>query len=447
MKFINLLKKELSELINAQMIFSLIFSLAIFMIMGNVMQSVTKEMADEAVNPKINICDLDDTDYTKTMIESFKEKGSNVTVVSVTNDDYAAALKDSDIKSYVVIPKGFTEELENGKKPSVISVKKIKSASTFSSLTTGGTDGTTSLINSYISFELADQQGVSEENLKIIEAPLSVEDHTVVGDRSAKIASSTILGKISTQNMLLPVIVLVLLMLTSQSLIASISNEKIDKTLETLLSTPVTRGSVITAKMLAAAIVALINAGVMMFGFSTYTKGMTSAVTSDLGITEAVTKTLSADEAFRQLGLNLSAIDYAMVGVQLFLTIMICLAISIILGALVNDSKSAQTMLLPIMMMVMIPWLISVFTDVNSLPLAAKLIVYAIPFTHTFTAIPNLMFGNITEFWLGLGYQFVIFLIVMFFALKLFKSDKILTISLNFGQKSRFKKSRKTTED
>ncbi|WP_295066527.1 ABC transporter permease [Ruminococcus sp.] len=446
MKFINLLKKELSELINAQMIFSLIFSLAIFMIMGNVMQSVTQEIAEDAVNPKINICDLDDTDYTKSMIESFKEKGSNVTIVSVTNDDYAAALKGSDIKSFVVIPKGFTDELKNGKKPSVISVNKIKSASTFSSFT-GGTDGTTSLINSYISYELADQQGVSEENLKIIEAPLSVEDHTVVADKSAKVSSSTILGKISTQNMILPIIVLVLLMLTSQSLIASISNEKIDKTLETLLSTPVTRGSVITAKMLAAAIVALINAGVMMFGFSTYTKGMTSAVTSDLGITQAVTKTLSADEAFRQLGLNLSAMDYAMVGVQLFLTIMICLAISIILGALVNDSKSAQTMLLPIMMMVMIPWLISVFTDVNALPLAAKLIVYAIPFTHTFTSIPNLMFGNTTEFWLGLGYQFVIFLIVMFFALKLFKSDKILTISLNFGQKSRFKKSRKTTED
>lgn len=446
MKFINLLKKELSELINAQMIFSLIFSLAIFMIMGNVMQSVTQEIAEDAVNPKINICDLDDTNYTKSMIESFKEKGSNVTIVSVTNDDYAAALKGSDIKSFVVIPKGFTDELKNGKKPSVISVNKIKSASTFSSFT-GGTDGTTSLINSYISYELADQQGVSEENLKIIEAPLSVEDHTVVADKSAKVSSSTILGKISTQNMILPIIVLVLLMLTSQSLIASISNEKIDKTLETLLSTPVTRGSVITAKMLAAAIVALINAGVMMFGFSTYTKGMTSAVTSDLGITQAVTKTLSADEAFRQLGLNLSAMDYAMVGVQLFLTIMICLAISIILGALVNDSKSAQTMLLPIMMMVMIPWLISVFTDVNALPLAAKLIVYAIPFTHTFTSIPNLMFGNTTEFWLGLGYQFVIFLIVMFFALKLFKSDKILTISLNFGQKSRFKKSRKTTED
>ena len=247
--------------------------------------------------------------------------------------------------------------------------------------------------------------------------------------------------------MILPIIIMVLILMTSQSLIASISNEKIDKTLETLLSAPVSRGSVITAKMLAAAIVALINAGVMMFGFSAYSKGMTGAITSDLGVSDEVGKVLSAGDAMKQLGLNLGVTDYLIVGVQLFITIMICLAISIILGALVNDSKSAQTMLLPIMMMVMIPWFVTMFTDVNSLPTVPKLIVYAIPFTHTFTAIPNLMFGNTTELWIGLVYQIIVFAVVMFFALKLFKSDKILTMSLNFGQKSRFKKNGKTIED
>ena len=250
---------------------------------------------------------------------------------------------------------------------------------------------------------------------------------------------------------------MVLIMLTSQSLIASISNEKIDKTLETLLSTPVSRGSVITAKMLAAAIVALINAGVMMIGFTSYTSGMMSSMTSDIASSmpkdaadsakDALSSVLPSGDALGQLGLQLGAADYLLIGVQLFITIMICLALSIILGALVNDSKSAQTMLLPIMMMVMIPWMITMFTDVNSLPTAAKYVIYAIPFTHTFTAMPNLMFGNNTEFWLGLGYQIIVFAVVMFFALKLFKSDKILTISLNLGQKSKFKKSRKTTED
>ncbi len=457
MKFINLLKKELSELINTQLLISLAFVLGIFIIMGSVMKSATSEIVSDTQNPQINLCDMDDTEFTREMIASFKAKGTKIKSISVSGEDYASAFSsDSKLKSFIIIPHGFTDEINSGKKPEVLSVGKIKSVSAFSSLT-GGTEGTVSLINGYVSLKLAEQQGVSNDDLGIIEAPIKVTEHTVVADKSAEISGSSIMGKLIVQNMVLPIIVLVLIMMTSQSLIASISNEKIDKTLETLLSTPVSRGSVITAKMLAAAITALINAGVMMIGFTFYTKEMFGSVTTNVtsslpagaadSAKEAVSSIVSSGEAMSKLGLTLSTGEYLLVGVQLFLTIMICLAMSIILGALVNDSKSAQNMLLPIVMMVMIPWLVTLFTDINSLPLAAKVVMWAIPFTHTFTAMPNLMFGNYTAFWGGFAYQIAFFAVVMFFALKLFKSDKILTISLNFGQKSKFRKSGKTNED
>ncbi len=444
MKFINLLKKELSELINAQMILSLAFTLIVFLVMGNVMQSVTEELNDDIKNPKINICDMDETEFTKDMLDSFRSDKVDLNMISVSGDDYAAAFKNDDFKSFIIIPKGFTDTVSEGKKPEIISVSKVKSASAFSNIT-GGTETTESLINVFVSKIIAEQQGVSNDELLIIEAPLTITPHTVIADKSAPVSGNSIIQKIVTQNIILPIIVFMLLLLTSQSLISSISNEKIDKTLETLLSAPVSRGSIITAKMLAAAIVALLNAAVMMIGFSAYSKGMTGAIASDMGASAAAS--LSTGDAFRQLGINLGIADYALIGIQLFLTIMICLAISIILGALVNDTKSSQTMLMPILILVMIPWLVSMFADINSLPAAPKLIVYAIPFTHTFSAMQNLMFGNMTEFWIGLAYQAVVFTVVMFFALKLFKSDKILTISLNFGQKSRFRKTTKTNED
>ena len=47
MKFINLLKKELAELINVQMILSLVVTMGIFMVLGGVMKS----SIDEAVTP------------------------------------------------------------------------------------------------------------------------------------------------------------------------------------------------------------------------------------------------------------------------------------------------------------------------------------------------------------------------------------------------------------
>ena len=457
MKFINLLKKELSELINKQMIFSLIFTVAIFFIMGNVMESATSEIVEEAKSNKLSICNMDDSAVTEEMIESFKESGSKVNLVTVEGNNYASAFKkQKKLKGFVVIPKGFGEAVEKGEKPEVYSVSKVQGAAAFSNMTSGP-ENTLSAVTLFVSQKLADQKGVSKEQLKTIEDPLTVTEHTVVADKSAQVSMGSIVTKLMMQNMILPIIVVLLIMMTSQSLISSISNEKIDKTLETLLSTPVSRGSVITAKMLAAAIVALLNAGVMMAGFTSYTAGMMGSMASDIATTipqdaaesakGALSGIMSSGDALKQLGLQLGAADYLLIGIQLFVTIMICLALSIILGALVNDSKSAQTMLLPIVMMVMIPWMITMFTDVSSLPTVAKYVIYAIPFTHTFTAMPNLMFGNNTEFWLGLGYQIIVFAVVMFFALKLFKSDKILTISLNLGQKSKFKKSRKTTED
>ena len=150
MKFINLLKKELSELINKQMLISLVFVLSIFLIMGNVMQSATNEIVNDAKNPKINVCNMDNSDITKEMLEYFNSNGSKVNFVAADENDLSAPFKNQKkLKSYVVIPKGFGETVENGKKPEILSVNKVQSISTFSGMT-GGTEGTISLINGFV---------------------------------------------------------------------------------------------------------------------------------------------------------------------------------------------------------------------------------------------------------------------------------------------------------
>ena len=152
---------------------------------------------------------------------------------------------------------------------------------------------------------------------------------------------------------------------------------------------------------------------------------------------------LTVNDIMKDLGLKIGVSGYVLVGLQMFMTILVCLAVSLILGALVNDAKSAQTVLMPIMVCAMIPYLVSMIYDINLLSPAVRTLLYAIPFTHTFTAMNNIMFGNMTLYWGGLAYQVVLFIICMFFALRIFTSDKIFTISLNFGQKRKLKKTNK----
>lgn len=444
MKFINLLKKELSELINVQMIATLGIMLLVFMIMGNLMTTAINDVVDDVSHPTINISDCDNTDVSKQLVETLKKADADVNEIKLDSDDYADVLNKNDIKSLVIIPEGFTKSIDEGKKPELVSVSKMTSAATMANISNSNS-GATTLISECVKNIIASRNGISQDDLETLNSPVELTENTVVDKSWAPISVSTITAKVSVQNFALPIALFILLLMTSQSLISSVSSEKIDKTLETLLSAPVSRMSVISAKMLAAAIVALINACIMMIGFTVFVKDGITNMEAD--VTETAKQMLSTGDAFQRLGLNLSAVDYLLIGLQFFFTIMICLSISIILGSLANDAKASQTVVLPIMLMVMVPYAISLLADINSLPTAVRMLVYAIPFTHTFAAMGNLMFGNTGIFFLGLLYQIIVFAICMFFALRLFKSDKILTMSLNFGQRSKFKKSKSPSEE
>lgn len=445
MKFINLLKKELSELVNFQMLIGLVATVAIFMILGGVMKTTVDEAVDKSENVTINICDRDNTEFTENIIKALDEldddPDSNVTaklnIIECEGDDYSAILEDNDISGLVIIPEGFTETLDKKEPPEIISVSRMTSAATMSNMDMGN-DAAIELIEACISSTIADDAGMDADQYKLMEKPVILTENTVVDDKEARISPANIMSKIMMQNMLLPIIVFVLIMMTSQMLMTSISNEKIDKTLETLLSAPVSRLSVIGAKMLAAAVVALINAAVYMFAFSVFVSGATDEVTETVSL--AAGSSITVDQALDQLGLNLVLSDYLLIGLQLFCTIMICLSVSIILGALIDDAKNVQNMLMPIMMCAMVPYMISILADINELPMVLRILVYAIPFTHTFTAVPNLMFGNNMLFIIGLIYQIIVFIVCIFFSLRLFMSDKLLTVSLNMGQKSKYKK-------
>lgn len=445
MKFINLLKKELAELVNFQMCIGLVATVAIFMILGGVMKTTINEAVDESKNVTINICDRDNTEFTESIIDAMKnvnkdpdsKVSAEINIIECEGDNYADILADNDISNLVIIPEGFTETLDKKEQPELISVSRMTSAATTANMDVGN-DSAISLIEQCISSTIAIDTGMDESQYKLMERPVILTENTVVDNKEARIAPGNIMSKIMMQNMLLPIIVFVLIMLTSQMLMTSISNEKIDKTLETLLSAPISRLSVIGAKMLAAAVVALLNAVVYMFAFSVFVSGATDEVSETVAQTAGTS--ITVDQAMEQLGLNLGLTDYLLVGVQLFCTIMICLSVSIILGALIDDAKNVQSMLMPIMMCAMVPYMISILADINSLPMVFRIIVYAIPFTHTFTAVPNLMFGNNMLFLAGLAYQIIVFLICVFFALRLFMSDKLLTVSLNIGQKSKYKK-------
>ncbi len=350
MKFFNLLKKELKELITVQVIAEMLIIVVIFTLMGQVFSGV---MQDAFTASEITICDQDNTDYTKDMFQKIVDDGHVVNYVTLESDDYSAEMERLGLENLLVIPKGFTESIENGEFAGVNSITVMKSMAMMDM--DAEIDEAVSLIEETVKQSLFENKyNMDESQVELLNNPITVNEITIANGKSANISASMIRAFTSAQGFIVPLVIFVLVLFAAQMIISAISTEKIDKTLETLLSAPVSRMSVLAAKMLAATIVAIINAvvymlamggmmGTMMGGMVT---GATNGAQTDMsGLSEAV----GSAGAMLELGLVMGPSGYVLLGLQMFLTIMIALATALMLGVLAKDQKSVQTLLLPIM--------------------------------------------------------------------------------------------------
>ena len=398
------------------MVFVLIFA-------GKAMSKAVDDVKKDATT--ITICDQDETEFTKAMIKAIEDdKDTEVRKVDIDSEDYTGVLNSTDHKSIVIIPKGFTEQVMKHETATIKYAQRITSTATFSNANTGSQKAL-GVLQSGIKSTIYSQSQLDKDTVKQLEDPIKLEEYTVVSDKQDKVESAKLTSIISSQSMFIPIVMFLLIMYSSQMIMNAISTEKLDKTLETLLSSPVSRLSVITAKMLSAAIVAALQAAVYMFGMSRMMSGITGDISSDK----------NTEEVLKSLGLSMSVGDYILVGLQMFMTILIVLSISIILGALAKDAKSAQTLQLPIMLLAMVPYFVTMFIDVNSASPVIKYVTYAIPFTHAFVANQNVTFGHYDVYTFGLIYQFIVLCIFLFLALRIFMSDKIFTLTLGGGKK------------
>ena len=431
MKFMILFKKELKEMLTLTTLMTMIFTVVAMVMAGSAMSGAVEE-AQEA-SGEITICNLDDTEFTKAVL-SFLEnpaggEKNDVKYVDVKGDDYAAELDRLDIKNVVIIPEGFSKSIENNEQATLLYITKMNSLSTMSNVSTGSSNAV-SLINAAVKSAFYSSKvnsgALLDKEVTMLEAPVTVEETTIVGDKSEKVSAALVVGATQMSNMFLPIMVFVLVIYSSQMILNAVANEKLDKTLETLLSAPVSRLSVLSAKMLAAGVVAGLNAIVYMFGMNKMTSSLSNMTSESVD---------NLDEILKNLGLTMSVGDYVLVGIQMFLTILITLSVSLVLGVLVKDSKSAQSYIMPISLLAMIPYMLSMFVDISTLSPALKYVVYAIPFTHTFMATQNVMLGKMSLFWGGFAYQAVLLVVCMGFAVKVFTSDRIFTMTLSFGKK------------
>ncbi len=422
MKFISLLKKELREMLTLQTLLMLVMLIVLMGSMGGLMGKAADE--SQAESGKITICDLDDTPFSQSVLKYLEhptaDMQNEVNVITIESDDYAKELDKHDIKSFVILPKGFEDSIRDGKQAEIVYVSRMTSLSMMSNIN-AGSETAVQLIQAAVKTAMYTEKinsgKLTDDEVSLMEMPVYVKEQTIVADKQGEVSPLMLYSATYSQSLFMPLIVYILILLGSQTMVNAVSAEKLDKTLETLLSAPVSRIHVLAAKMIAAAVVALLNAAVYMIGMNKLSINPTADMPDDY------------NKMVEQLGLTFDVKTYLLIGVQMLVTMLIALSLSLILGAFARNIKSSQTLIMPLMIVTIIPFMAAMFLDISTLPGIVKYLLYAIPFTHTFMASDCILFGKTTLYIGGLVYQIVVLIICMGIAVKIFTSDTIFTAS------------------
>jgi ABC-2 type transport system permease protein len=427
-KFSNLFLKEIKELVNRQALFTMVFTMVLLIVMGQFFGQAMSS-ADTASGTAY-VINRDDTAFTRTVLEN-AGKSTTITYGSPEETPETAL---TDRNSVIIIPEGFSDSILNDKTPGKIDYyAKVSFAGLSAVDSLSGGDAVGGIYAAAKDEALLESYGLTEDDVKLLNNVTETVDFSVYGGKTAQVAASAISGIMMMQMLIAPMVIFILLLMASQMIMVAISTEKMDKTLETLLSTPVSRLDVLLAKMTAAVVSALLNAAFMAVGMVFYMSGFAGAAITDTSAMseafggEAMNTAMTVAQGMVTLGLTLMPIDYFLFFIQLFLSVAIGLAAALMLGAMATDAKSLQTLILPVMMIIMVPFFVALIGDISKMPLPFQIVMYLIPFTHAYTAIPNLIGDNYALFFGGMAYQIIFFAFAMFLAIKMFTSDKLFT--------------------
>ncbi|CAB49553.1 ABC transporter permease [Pyrococcus abyssi] len=417
--FMVVLKKELKDMFRDKglIVGIIIVPLILYPALGQMIQVGMEEAKKET---KVVIANFDEGNYANLIIKGLK-LAPNVTVVTINASNIEEALRIAQEKRYnvlVVIPSNFSESIESNEK-AVVEVYGI-----FSGLSLGMKESISesriSAVVNIISEELAKLK--IKGNFKNPEAvlhPIDVKGYSVVKGKIVNLPPSVVSGILASQAFSIPIVIFIMFTFVSQMSASSIASEKENKTLETLLTLPVSRTSIVAGKMVGAGIMGLIAAIAYMIGMKRYfaSFGEMNVSLSDIGI-------------------RIEPRAYILFAVIMFLTIIFAITLSMLLGVFAEDTKSANTLVSMVMMPLLFPTFAFMIVDVQSIPPLVRYILYAIPFSHPVIASRAMLFGDYGIMIRSIAYLTVLSLGTLYLTAKFFSTEKLLTAKLRLKRKS-----------
>lgn len=416
--------KEIKDLLRDPKILvgMIIFPALLLPLMGMAISVSTGSTIEKAYgNLSIYVVDDDRGALSQALLGYFNANYVEVKKLAGSPESNLGLLSGGDVLLY--IPKGFSSNITGGNWSGVVMYIDFKDFSMVEFIKSGRVD---QIINSFKN-ELV-KQLVSEEapgrDPNALLNPIRQEYQSIIKGEAFSLSPALLQGTVQMQTLMGPLVIMIVLILAMQIAATSIAIEKEAKTLETLLTVPVSRMSILFGKLAGSVTVALLATVANVFAFTYYIGailGSTGAGAGDLG----------------QAGLKLapSPEGYLILGLSIFGALISALAIALTLGTLAQDVRGAQSIIGIVIVPVFIPAIFMMMGDLSALPQAMQILLYLIPFTYPALASQALITGNYGMSLIGLVYMAFFTLAMLYIAAKIFSSERIMTARISFKAK------------
>jgi ABC-2 type transport system permease protein len=198
------------------------------------------------------------------------------------------------------------------------------------------------------------------------------------------------------------------------------ASEKEEKTLESLLSLPISRLSILTGKLLGSTFITALSALAFLIGYRFFTN--TALPSAELG---------------QKVNLFIpSGVDYALIGTSLFMALLSGLAMALCISMLGEDVRRTQSLIVFLYPLIFLPMFATMFIDIYALPPYVLLSLLLIPFVHPIVVLRALFLGNYLIPIASILYTFLFIGGIIYLSARIFSSEKLLTAGVRVRKKA-----------
>lgn len=375
---------------------------------------------------RVALMDLDETEVSGNFESILANLGLKVENINVgTLEAAIGEARSLGCKALLVIPRDFGEDLMDFRRVrvelyAIIDSVGIGSMGLYSAVD-AALEGSSKLLSDMLISRL--NPNLEAEALR---EPLDIIRSSVVKDTVIHAPPEAMFGQlVMGYSVLIPMILFILATTLTQLAATATAVENEEKTLETLLTFPVTRYSILMAKLLGSSLVAVLGAVLFTLGFLLYFQGMfTLPGMEDVmgGLFQAIQPPPPE--------------SYILLAVSLTLAILFVTSLGIAIGALSSDVRMSNSLLGVVTVPVMIPSFLVMYGELRTLPLALQLLIYALPTSYPMVLAKEMATSTVPiETIYGIPYSAALTFMVLYATSELLAPEKLLTLQYKLSLK------------